>query len=250
METWAGSCPGVRFSLGLWLLFAALSLRCAEADITCASCMSPIQLHVEELRLDTRFAESTEEPGMLRQIQVEFQDQEDATQFPNVAGIKEKSDYMSESPGKALRREKRSDFADLSWSGGADFSASEDRGALLDGQKQSRSDFRWNRDDGKGNTRKDEPKLSSSTFALTGDSAHNHAVVYWSGQNSSVMETEADGRLCLALCVEREGERGGKGKTGRMGSCLKRILRGRVTSSSLSCLAPAVVMNEVVGSSD
>ncbi|XP_072319342.1 VPS10 domain-containing receptor SorCS3 [Eucyclogobius newberryi] len=187
METWAGSCPGVRFSLGLWLLFAALSLPCAEADITCASCSSLIQLRVEELRLDARFAESTEEPGMLRQIQVEFQDQEDASQFPDVEGIKEKSDYMNESPKKALRRVKRSDFADLSWSGGPDFSASEDRGTLLDGQKQSRSDFRWNRDEGKGNNRKDEPKLSSSTFALTGDSAHNHAVVYWSGQNSSVI---------------------------------------------------------------
>uniref|UniRef100_A0A8C6TN56 Sortilin related VPS10 domain containing receptor 3 n=1 Tax=Neogobius melanostomus TaxID=47308 RepID=A0A8C6TN56_9GOBI len=145
---------------------AALSPRCAEAVITCASCPSPIQLRVEELRLDARLAESTEEPGPLRQIRVEFQDQED----------------------KALRREKRSEFADLSWSGGLDFSASEGRGAPLDGRKQSKSDLRWNnRDEGKGNNRQDEPKLSSSTFPLTGDSAHNHAVVYWSGQNSSVI---------------------------------------------------------------
>ncbi|KAJ0033445.1 hypothetical protein NQD34_000552 [Periophthalmus magnuspinnatus] len=186
METWADSCPGVRFSLGVWLLFSALCPRGAEAEITCASCPSPIQLRMEELRLDARFAEFTEDPGMLRQIQVEFQDQEDATQFPNVDGIKEKSEYMNVSPEKALRRKKRNEFADLSWSGGLDFSAPEDRGAFLDGQKQSRSDLRWNRDEGKGNNR-DEPKLSSSTFALTGDSAHNHAVVYWSGQNSSVI---------------------------------------------------------------
>ncbi|XP_020781979.1 VPS10 domain-containing receptor SorCS3 [Boleophthalmus pectinirostris] len=187
METWADSCPGVRFFLGVWLVFAALCPRGAEADITCASCPTPIQLRVEELRLDARFAEPTEDPWMLRQIQVEFQDQEDATQFPNVNGIKEKSEYMNVSPKKGLRREKRSEFADLSWSGGLDFGAPEDRGALLDGQKQSRSDLRWNRDEGKGNNRQDEPKLSSSTFALTGDSAHNHAVVYWSGQNSSVI---------------------------------------------------------------
>ncbi|XP_030643265.1 LOW QUALITY PROTEIN: VPS10 domain-containing receptor SorCS1-like [Chanos chanos] len=33
----------------------------------------------------------------------------------------------------------------------------------------------------------DEFKLNSSIFALTGDSAHNQAMVHWSGQNSSVI---------------------------------------------------------------
>lgn len=33
---------------------------------------------------------------------------------------------------------------------------------------------------------KDELQLTSSTFALSGDSAHNQAMVHWSGQNSSV----------------------------------------------------------------
>ncbi|XP_062390087.1 VPS10 domain-containing receptor SorCS1-like [Sardina pilchardus] len=37
------------------------------------------------------------------------------------------------------------------------------------------------------NSRQDELKLTSSTFALTGDSAHNQAMVHWSGQNSSVI---------------------------------------------------------------
>ncbi|XP_050813939.1 VPS10 domain-containing receptor SorCS1-like isoform X1 [Gopherus flavomarginatus] len=35
--------------------------------------------------------------------------------------------------------------------------------------------------------RLEELKLSSSTFALTGDSAHNQAMVHWSGHNSSVI---------------------------------------------------------------
>uniref|UniRef100_A0A4W6CS00 Sortilin related VPS10 domain containing receptor 3 n=1 Tax=Lates calcarifer TaxID=8187 RepID=A0A4W6CS00_LATCA len=101
---------------------------------------------------------------------------------------------VEEREDAALRRAKRSgpEFAEFSegrWTGrtGVDAGAPEDRGSLLDGQKQGRSEFRWNRDEGRGNTRQEEPKLTSSTFALTGDSAHNHAVVYWSGQNSSVI---------------------------------------------------------------
>ncbi|XP_066514332.1 VPS10 domain-containing receptor SorCS3 [Hoplias malabaricus] len=64
---------------------------------------------------------------------------------------------------------------------------SRSHGLLLDGHRVS-ADGRWSRDDGRVTTSKlDDARLSSSTFALAGDSAHNHAVVYWTGHNSTVI---------------------------------------------------------------
>uniref|UniRef100_A0A4W5RMV0 Sortilin related VPS10 domain containing receptor 1 n=1 Tax=Hucho hucho TaxID=62062 RepID=A0A4W5RMV0_9TELE len=52
----------------------------------------------------------------------------------------------------------------------------------------TRSELRWSNEDRRAaSSRQDELKLTSSTFALTGDSAHNQAMVHWSGQNSSVI---------------------------------------------------------------
>lgn len=47
------------------------------------------------------------------------------------------------------------------------------------------SGFRWSGEDA-SSSGQPEFQLTSSTFALTGDSAHNQAMVHWSGQNSSV----------------------------------------------------------------
>lgn len=202
-------------------MIAAHTLQNAKAEITCASCTSPVQLHLEELQLGLR-TDPTEEPDTLKNIRVEFRELgeqntgvdgeqeisvEDAPQV-SLDGVSAKEDAPGSSgeshrggddeagePGKgedaALRRAKRSqgpEFAEFSENGraGVDAGAPENRGSLFDGHKQSRSEFRWNRDEGRGNNRQDEPRLTSSTFSLTGDSAHNHAVVYWSGQNSSV----------------------------------------------------------------
>lgn len=75
-------------------------------------------------------------------------------------------------------------------------------GVRVDGQSK-RAEVRWNRDDEHdprgSDSRPDEPKLASSTFALAGDSAHNHAVVYWSGKNSSV-SPQHPVLLCNTIC--------------------------------------------------
>ncbi|KAA0721959.1 VPS10 domain-containing receptor [Triplophysa tibetana] len=69
-------------------------------------------------------------------------------------------------------------------------------GLRMDGPAK-RTEVRLNRDDdGKvSDSRPDEPRVVSSTFALAGDSAHNHAVVYWSGKNSSELYLENNSPL-------------------------------------------------------
>uniref|UniRef100_A0A3Q1H540 PKD domain-containing protein n=1 Tax=Anabas testudineus TaxID=64144 RepID=A0A3Q1H540_ANATE len=231
METWAGFCPGLHLSLGIWVIITAHTLQNAKSEITCASCPSPVQLHLEELQLGLR-TDPTKEPSTLENIRVEFRElgvtgqntgvdddhetgvsAEDVPLFSEDVSLdgvstKEHTPGSSEESRRgsqedeepemredaALHRAKRSgpefaEFSESGWTGrtGVDAGAPDDRGSLLDGHRQGRSEFRWNRDEGRGNTRQDEPKITSSTFALTGDSAHNHAVVYWSGQNSSVI---------------------------------------------------------------
>ncbi|XP_078144743.1 VPS10 domain-containing receptor SorCS3-like [Centroberyx gerrardi] len=56
------------------------------------------------------------------------------------------------------------------------------------GVPNSRAEYRRAGEDARGsNPRQSEPHLDTSTFALSGDSAHNQAMVHWSGHNSSVI---------------------------------------------------------------
>lgn len=49
--------------------------------------------------------------------------------------------------------------------------------------------------------RQEEAKLNSSTFALTGDSSHNQAMVLWSGQNSSVSASLVSSNTTIYLSI-------------------------------------------------
>ncbi|CAL8333665.1 unnamed protein product [Lota lota] len=232
--------PGLHLSFSIWVMIAAHCLRNAKAEISCASCPLPVQLHREELHLDTRGGGggTTLGPSPLQQIRLELTQ---ITETDRITGLDEGKhaglsrdvprspkdatldgvsadeallhrsraldqtfhrDFHEEQPeigtAAALQRAKRSgpavpEFRKSSWEGGDGLNVDsfEGRGGhsgpKLDGQRSGRPEVKSNRDEGRGTGRQEEPKLASSTYALTGDSAHNHAVVYWSGKNSSVI---------------------------------------------------------------
>ena len=57
----------------------------------------------------------------------------------------------------------------------------------VQGVSNSRAEYRRAGEEARGSSpRQSEPHLDTTTFALSGDSAHNQAMVHWSGHNSSV----------------------------------------------------------------
>lgn len=195
---------------------------CARAEVTCASCPFPALVKIGDVQNNARiiiptaarksllnFARTRLQPVLegvhelgkeasasgvpnSREVEVAARSLEPGSgekTLPKQTTLGEQREYekVCKKDG-ALRRRKRSaaqldEFGASARSG--DSAESSDALLFVDGQK-----LRRNRDEGKvATSRSEEPKVSSSTFALAGDSAHNHAVVYWTGQNSSVSLT-------------------------------------------------------------
>ncbi|XP_058627043.1 VPS10 domain-containing receptor SorCS3 isoform X2 [Onychostoma macrolepis] len=226
METRLVVFPGAYFTLSTWLILSSLYVfPNVKADISCAPCMSPMQVnyagdeHLRDPPDSGKYPRQDQKKPKLITVlypNVGVPTGREVDGFPGIApnaeGINSraplgnftesaldeelfsdeyvKSESELDPEDAALGRGKRSvpEFLES-----ADARSEEQRkssGLRVDGQSK-RAEVRWNKDDEHdarlSDSRPDEPKLTSSTFALAGDSAHNHAVVYWTGKNSSVI---------------------------------------------------------------
>lgn len=204
------------FTLCTWLVCSLHLFAIVRAEVTCVSCPLPVLVKIGDVQNNARtiiptvagkslfslararlqpVLEGVHELGKdvsgapnSREVEVAARSRETGSDAKTPAEQATRGQREFEKVGKedgAFLRRKRSaaqldEFGASARSG--DSAESTDALLFVDGQK-----LRRNRDESKVTTsRSEEPRVSSSTFALTRDSAHNHAVVYWTGQNSSV----------------------------------------------------------------
>ncbi|KAI5090031.1 VPS10 domain-containing receptor SorCS3 [Silurus meridionalis] len=201
---------GMHLTLCTWLVCSLYFGAIARAEVTCASCPLPALVKTGDIQNNARapaialsrageslvsfFSRVSLQPVRdgVHELGKEASAQKVEAEWSalgterSALGHREPEEvFGAAGAGGALPRGKRNvearpeEFGASARTG--DSAESLDALMFVDGQK-----LRRNRDDAKvATSRAEEPKVISSTFALAGDSAHNHAVVYWTGQNSS-----------------------------------------------------------------
>uniref|UniRef100_A0AAR2IGF1 PKD domain-containing protein n=1 Tax=Pygocentrus nattereri TaxID=42514 RepID=A0AAR2IGF1_PYGNA len=178
-------------ALRAWLVWSLQLVAPGYAEVTCSSCPWPARVRNTDVvqQLDHGFGPVVTLGKSWNRARAEFRP---TALVLESAGEREwNSKVVGKTDGEVLQGDQPTSRRKRSGPGPDTATPSDERarshGLLLDGHRAS-SDGRWSRDDGRASgSRLDDAKLTSSTFALAGDSAHNHAVVYWTGQNSSVI---------------------------------------------------------------
>lgn len=174
----------------MFLLCALLPLP-TSADITCASCFAPIKTRgneeLEQIKPTAVVNRQFDSVTVGNAVKSGILGLDTPKLFPKAhVSRRERASPTEEKDGKVYsasssegikvdRRVKRGLFPS-------------ERETSVNSAAAPRSEFR--RTGGVDGTargpRQNEPHLVTSTFALSGDSAHNQAMVLWSGHNSSV----------------------------------------------------------------
>ncbi|XP_028258691.1 VPS10 domain-containing receptor SorCS1 isoform X2 [Parambassis ranga] len=207
-----------RASLGFSLLLVLCCFHAAEPDITCRSCQPGNKWRAQELLLKSDTSgpatglrgevwgtgpaagaeagrSETESrrlgcAGGSTECARDLDPESEPEPRRNTDALHEneltegKVSEMSPGPGSANRDRRRARRT----VGSAQNQDPGERSSPAAARRVTRSELRWSGEERRAaGPRQEELKLNSSTFALTGDSSHNQAMVHWSGQNSSVI---------------------------------------------------------------
>ncbi|XP_065327223.1 VPS10 domain-containing receptor SorCS1 isoform X1 [Pelmatolapia mariae] len=150
-------------------------LSCAAGSAECAR--ARVEYPETTLKRNTRDLRAKGELGQSEFTQMKVS---------NVSASGQKKNGRVEGVRRRARRNSHGDKV-----GSPRSAQNQDRGeatGTVAGRRVTRSELRWSGEERRAaGPRQEELKLNSSTFALTGDSSHNQAMVHWSGQNSSVI---------------------------------------------------------------